>query len=45
MSLKSVLKVDPDLIEWTLKVIMSIPAFHPEIVENTTILYGSTNLS
>ena len=49
--LKSALEVDADLVEWALKVLMSIPAFfriffnQPEIVEDTTGLCGLTKLS
>ena len=48
--LKSVLKVDADLVEWTLKVPMSVPAFiktifnQPEIVEDATGLCELTKL-
>ena len=49
--LKSALEIDADLVEWALKVLMSIPAFYriffnqPEIVEDTTGLCGLTKLS
>ena len=48
--LKSALEEDADLVEWALKVLMSIPAFfrtffnQSEIVKNTTDLCGLTKL-
>ena len=48
--LKSALEIDVDLVEWALKVLMSIPAFfriffnQPEKVEDTTGLYGLTKV-